>query len=323
MPAGALSRLLLAVHNAVSAVPAERCREALLEVLRGAIPFDAAIWGSGAESPQLVFGIASLDFPIDRLMAYAAWQPQDALRAALARQPGTALRNEDIGSLDDHYASAIYREFCGPCGIEHALGISELDSQTMVGELVFLFRGRREAPFSDAERDLLEQCLPHMLAAARGREVQALVRQLAPQGEIHGSGHAIIDDVGHVHSSDAAFGLAMRQAFPDWLGPRLPPALLPRAPGVNGLRRAGGQTFELLRGRERHLLRLRAQGKNPLSPAERRVAHLFASGLTARKVAEALGLSPLTVRNHLTAIYTRLGVNNKAALVRAVQQLGD
>jgi DNA-binding CsgD family transcriptional regulator len=321
MPAAALSRLLLGLHTAAAAAPLETAKETLLAALRAELPFDSAIWGSGAESPQLIFGIAALDFPLEQLIAYAPWQSHDALRAAAAARPGTALRNEDIAPLADHYASETYRAYCGPAGLEHTLGIAEIDPVTNVGELVFLFRTDRANPYSDAQRDLLEQAMPHLVVAWRHRLLREFNRTAPRNGasaETPGKGHAVIDPSGYIHASDATFGLAMRAAFPGWLGPLLPPPL-------RALATADGQHtvpgFRLIRGAERHILRAEPPGATPLSPAEHKVAALFAQGLTAPAVARRLNLSPLTVRNHVTAIYQKLDLHTKAELARYMARL--
>ena len=123
-----INAAVLDLHDSVPMAPFATFREACLRRVRALIPFDAAIWGSGVEEPQLIFGIAACDFPPDRLMDYGLrWQSHDVLRSAVSRRPGECLRNEDIQSLDAHYASEIYREFCGPAGIEHALGVTRID----------------------------------------------------------------------------------------------------------------------------------------------------------------------------------------------------
>lgn len=52
-----------------------------------------------------------------------------------------------------------------------------------------------------------------------------------------------------------------------------------------------------------------------LSSREREIATLYASGRTSREIAEALCISPTTVRNHVGAIYRKLEIGNKAELV--------
>jgi len=316
-----INTAVLDIHECVQSASFATFHEACLQRVRALIPFDAAIWGSGVEEPQLIFGIAACDFPPDRLMDYGLrWQPHDILRSAVSQRPGECLRNEDIQSLEDHYASEIYREFCGPAGIEHALGVTQVDPVTNVGELIFLFRGDRRAVFRDDERDALGLLMPHLAAAWRHRLLWHVARQARDGGassQALAEGHAVIDPLGQVHASDAAFGLRMRALFPDWIGPRLPGELRRDIDQNASEIRARGQGFLLHRGQDRHILSLAAEVEMPLlSAAERRVALLFATGLTSPKVAADLGISRATVRNHLTAIYAKLEVHSKVELVR-------
>ena len=55
-----------------------------------------------------------------------------------------------------------------------------------------------------------------------------------------------------------------------------------------------------------------------LTPSERRVAELAASGMTNRDVAAALFISPKTVESNLARIYRKLGINSRAELGRLV-----
>lgn len=53
-----------------------------------------------------------------------------------------------------------------------------------------------------------------------------------------------------------------------------------------------------------------------LSERERAVATRYAEGLTYREIGRALSIAPATVRTHLAAVYEKLGVHNKTALIR-------
>lgn len=55
-----------------------------------------------------------------------------------------------------------------------------------------------------------------------------------------------------------------------------------------------------------------------LTPSERRVAELAASGMTNRDVAAALFISPKTVEANLARIYRKLGIKSRAELGRLV-----
>ena len=59
-----------------------------------------------------------------------------------------------------------------------------------------------------------------------------------------------------------------------------------------------------------------------LTPRETEVLRLVAKGLTARQVAERLGLSHRTVENHVQSTLTKLALHNRAQLVRYALEQG-
>ena len=59
-----------------------------------------------------------------------------------------------------------------------------------------------------------------------------------------------------------------------------------------------------------------------LSEREREVLELIASGATNREIAAKLYLSPHTVKDHTSAIYSKLEVRNRAEAVKEAQRLG-
>ena len=59
-----------------------------------------------------------------------------------------------------------------------------------------------------------------------------------------------------------------------------------------------------------------------LSPREREVVTHISHGSTNAEIAQALFLSPHTVKEHTSAIYRKLGVRNRAEAVKAAQRQG-
>ena len=55
-----------------------------------------------------------------------------------------------------------------------------------------------------------------------------------------------------------------------------------------------------------------------LTPRQRDVLALLVWGLTRRAIADTLGISPWTVKNHQTEIYRALRVRNRTGAVVAV-----
>jgi len=64
------------------------------------------------------------------------------------------------------------------------------------------------------------------------------------------------------------------------------------------------------------------EGLDELSPRELEVLGLVARGSTNREIAEALVLSPLTVKTHVSRILTKLGARDRVQLVVIAYQAG-
>jgi DNA-binding NarL/FixJ family response regulator len=60
----------------------------------------------------------------------------------------------------------------------------------------------------------------------------------------------------------------------------------------------------------------------PLTEREKQVLQLLARGLANKQIAVALGISEHTAKFHISSIYTKLGVANRAAAVRVGIQQG-
>ena len=57
-----------------------------------------------------------------------------------------------------------------------------------------------------------------------------------------------------------------------------------------------------------------AQGPASLTPQQRQIAELAATGLTNKQIGERLYLSPRTVATHLHQLFPNLGVTTRAGL---------
>ena len=74
--------------------------------------------------------------------------------------------------------------------------------------------------------------------------------------------------------------------------------------------------FLLARHAGAEALRASKPGLNRLTPAERRVLKLIAEGQTTKEIADELGLSPRTVKNHRTNLCAKLDVHGVHGLVK-------
>ncbi|MEV6998437.1 response regulator transcription factor [Streptomyces sp. NPDC093982] len=66
----------------------------------------------------------------------------------------------------------------------------------------------------------------------------------------------------------------------------------------------------------------KAAGNEPLSAREREVLALVAKGTSNREIARELFISEATVKTHLTHLYAKLGVKDRAAAVATAYQRG-
>lgn len=69
--------------------------------------------------------------------------------------------------------------------------------------------------------------------------------------------------------------------------------------------------------------RVRASaGWASLTQAERRVVALVIAGLSNAEIGEKLFISTVTVKSHLTRVFSKLGLSTRRELIRAAAQLG-
>ncbi len=66
-----------------------------------------------------------------------------------------------------------------------------------------------------------------------------------------------------------------------------------------------------------------AHRRHTLTARERSILRLAAQGLSNSEIAETLGIANPTVRNHISNIYSKLGVDNREAAIRAAQSLRE
>lgn len=83
-----------------------------------------------------------------------------------------------------------------------------------------------------------------------------------------------------------------------------------------------GQAKLLLAGYSGGTDKAESTGLSALSGRERQVLGLIAEGLTGKEIAERLFLSPNTVERHRTNIMNKLGLRNRAELIRFAIEKG-
>ena len=239
-----------------------------------------------------------------------------------------ALKLSDFHTRRELHRLAVYADWFRPYGIEYELEVgipSPLDHTK-----TFLFDNERR-DFTERDRALLNLLQPHLGQLYKA----AVVRRLAEaaraviEDDTDGRGVVVVGKTGGVEVASPLARRLLGDYFPRSSGGRLPRAVVswlreqpmdrpPTSLSVDGP--SGSLTIDLdRRGGTRVLLfeerAVGGTGPAALSAREREVLALVRDGLRNAEIAEALWVSPATVRKHLENIYEKLGVHTPVAAV--------
>jgi DNA-binding CsgD family transcriptional regulator len=341
-------RITALVDSCSTAHTGEQLFDEVSERLREIVPFDGAAWF--ATDPATVLATCPVRIEnIESGHCETFWERECQVEDALLFRD-LARAASPAGTLFDvTYAqparSARYREFLAPQGYG-----DELRAVFRVGDstwgVVDLFRERGREPFSPRDIDAVRTVGPAVGSALRS--FAAAERGTAGPAEVDGPGTALYDTNGVLTSLD---GQAERW-FAELAGPawaQLPLtmtavyAVVARAPAVAAGRDRGPAAVRLRTPAGRWLavhascLRLPDGGPGPIAltiePAksaqiapiiveaycltarEQEITRAVARGLSNAEIAGELYLSAHTVRDHLKAIFGKVGVGSRGELV--------
>lgn len=312
-----LSALLLELQRGAPFQSVEEFPEWAFETLKRHILFDSGLWASGhvaADGTPVVHTYRLHRQPAQLMLDYAPLARYDNVFAASLARPGVSL------VVDTRvFAPEVFSDYLDRYRIEHVLNTCEVDPLTGLLTDIALWRARRDRPFDEAERRFMQAVFPHLIeASTRNRLAHLTGACSAGTGEVWSA--ALADREGVLHQADSRFAPMLRQEWPDWRGPVLPPSLA-RALIPGGVIRHAGERLVLRIAPidDLWLLRVRPLAEvDRLTAREREIALHTAQGLSHKEIARLLDLSPATVRNHLSSACRRLGVRNKAQLAASV-----
>jgi DNA-binding CsgD family transcriptional regulator len=205
--------------------------------------------------------------------------------------------------------------------------------------LACLERRADDAPFTDRDKRVLEDLGPFLVAGARSQlRFDELAREAAALrvlGRVKGAVYVIDRDEGRIlWAADREAGLYWEDdvrpiekqlvtAAEEWIAARdraeaLPsPMRLPTGTLVGVARLEGDPVFGGARCAAVSVeVTTRTDALEGLSRREREVARLLVAGYSGVNVAAISGLSEHTVKTYVRRLYTKLGVNRRADLVR-------
>lgn len=314
------SRFVTELNDRTREEDAETIARWAVDELSRTIGFDAAWYGWAKLRPEgvEVYANAALNLPDDFYDYWRTMADQDLLARYMIENPGKVAiydrkqprQTEGMASLSDKFGlrrmtTAMHGHYCDYASF-----------------YISSYRVGAEARnWSEAERDYL-QCAVDQLSSA-------MKLTSAEPGRPDRPGTVTI------LASENGIGLlgltALRQQFgevwPSWTGDHLPEQLarLIGTPGQHILpdrdlvvtveAAPRFQGMGLRRLTLRRLTRI-----DMLTPREREVARALSDGHSHKEVARLLGLAPATVRNQTQAIYSKLGVDNRASLCAMLTQ---
>ena len=326
-PAGLIdqraSELIRELYVGAERQPTEGFRSWALALARRHVPFDSAMWGTGGLRPQVAIDSVTLfRQPAEMMARYRRrWMRGDVMAQAVLGDVGRTVNLVDLMPRETFLRSPLYRQFGRRFGICHVLSTASAEPRAGLVTFMSWWRDGHGHPFSEAERQFKQFLVPHLVLANRMNTFQHLRQALSDRGAPDTAGaYAIATAGGVLTEAEAEFTALLQRANPDWTGPVLPPAFKKPLRGRgDGECAALGLHLRLTRAGEQVVLRLREPlPVDRLSPAERRIAEQLAGGLTHRQIATQLALAPSTVRNHLHAIYRKLGVANRVQMLNAM-----
>lgn len=306
----AFSAALLELHRAAREATYAAFQPTALEIIQTLIAFDSAWWGNAAAETMEIHRLHLHNCPDSILADYVPYVEQDFFRAELMRTPGVTVNMSDLTTRARFVRTALYRDVGRKYHVEWSLGTLVVEPVSSLYEFLTLWRHDPKRPFDEGERRTKELLMPHIVEAHRA----ARLRDVLDQGHARQDRWAVTDERGFLREASPGFVHWLRERFPNWKGSRVPEPLLPAIAGEAASDAEAARLQVVKRGAFRYLEVRAPSALDHLSPRERDVVVRYARGETNVEIARALGLSPATVRNHLTRCYQKLAVTNKAEL---------
>ena len=300
--------VLLELHRGCRKQAAETFPGWAMALVREVIPNSAWFWGSGCEidGEIIVHSFMFDNIPPESMQAWEQYKHLDIFAARAAEQRNV-VHNFTHETLEK---TEIYQQVYRLVGIEQMLGVYAYKPYCGLSDSISLYRSDPEMPFSEEQRLAMQCLVPHLIETRHINYLEHLSSgmQRPPQPSLAAS-----DCKGVIHVAEEGFVELLRLEWPQWCGPRLPELLSNGRPAQRYVGRVIAVRFVpvldmfLLKARPRTAV-------DDLSRRELEIAHHFAQGLTNKEIAQKAGLAPATVRNHLSSIYLKLGIGNKAEL---------
>lgn len=315
-----ISRLVLELHRGARRISSEHFQDWAFEQVGRVLRFDSGFWGYGVElgGKPVVSRAHPYRLPPSLLTDYARLSHLDLLAVRALQNAGRTIiaHWKEVAELER------WGDYFERYGMLHALATILADPVTKTLSGLSFYRARETDAFSEDERRLAEVIVPHMFEAYANALLRERVQQVE-SGVRRAYFPALVDAKGVIFMVDANFASLMREEWPGWTGPH-PPAALAEHLAEHPEEDYVGARVVVRPRRVDDLTLLRLRNRLPidgLGHRERQVASLAAAGRSFKEIAKDLGISPATVNNHLSNVYRKLKVHNRAELVTLLSGL--
>ncbi len=314
------SELLLALYRASRERPLAEFQDLALELAKTCLRFDSSMWGSASFGTDglAIHHVHLHNEPEEMVAAYETLKHKDSAMFELWRRNGGTLSfsaAERLAGKDKRDAREHTRRF----GHENILLTCNVDKRHQFVQWISLYRADEDEIYSERERRIAHMLRPHLLEALALNRLNHL-EHLDRDGRKRGYFLALADRKGVLYHAEDGFTQLFARELGNSSLRRLPDAMLLEL--ARGRHYKGrGMIVEAICQDDLLFVKARARrATDELSEREMQVAREIAQGRTYKEAAAMLGIAPSTARNHLQAIYDKLGVNNKAGLLGELEQ---
>ena len=331
-----MSNFLLDLYRGSQEMSVDEFQDYSLHLLKALVPFDSARYVGGTLTRQGVSIHESflVNKPFDAITDYAQIAADDDVLRTLCDNPGRVVRFHPKTLFSAKEKKPLF-EYA--TRFEHGNGMSVLSvgKDSPSAEAVSIFRADDDDHFLERDSWTLQQVLPHLLEALKINRALAIHRSF---DDANCNTSAITNTSGVLQFCGNGFRTLVNVAWPDWEGAKLPHALMQEIVRVVSsdfcmadIRISVKRIGELLFLRASRSSSESGQAIQPgllqsrfgLSPAESRVAMALLRGGSSRDVADELNVSPHTVRAQIKQIYSKLGVDTRARLIRRMLEMNQ
>lgn len=305
-------RIILDLYgSAQECAPGEFIDHAM-RLTRNVLRFDSgtAIRAQFSDTGQMaVQSMHAHNQPMEKLLDRRSFAHPDPTLAHAFRQRGQCV-SASLTELDQHkYHDVI--AYARRYEVEQTLVYISAAPLSQGLDVMALWRAHAKRAYSGADRALADLLMPHLFQARQ------ITDRLCGGGRGGGTSLLLVSDSnGCLQFSDDDANRMLQAEWPEWTPPMLPAAFFRRlreAHTGNYIGRTLTANMQA-QGRHLHIVLAKKTNRAKLSPAERSIAELAATGASYKAIAAELQLSPSTVRNQLHKIYEKLQISNKTAL---------